>query len=114
MMSVNKTIDFFNQEDQRLEEERKRNFEGKGYKPFWSAPNGSSQITVLPEIPRDVPQYGRKAFSIINPNGDENDWTVNPHSPQYRFLIKTLKDGQPHKVRVTRIGEGKNTRYELS
>ncbi len=114
MLNETTMPNFFEQEDARLEEEKKKNFEEKGYKPFWVAPKGTSTITILPDVPRDVETFGRKAFSIINEKGEENDWTVNPRSPQYRFLIKTLIDGQPHVICVTRIGEQKNTRYELT
>jgi hypothetical protein len=110
---MSKPLEFFEQESRRLEEEHKKNLEDKGYLPFWSAPNGTSTITILPEIPRDMAQYGRKAFTIINQEGEQNVWTVNPRSPQYVFLIRTLRDGMPHKVSVTRIGEKLGTRYEL-
>lgn len=105
--------EFLDEELDRIETERQGTLAEKGYADFLKLETGETKLTLNAVIPRLITGgFGdRKAFRVVL-EGKEYDWAVNPRSPLYRDLLLKLKDA-PCEIRVIRIGEGKNTRYDL-
>lgn len=115
-MSQEELINFLDEENSRIEKEQKQMYGDKGYNKFWKAPNGTTVITVNPRMPRIVEgKYGKQRVFEIVVGEDIFDWGVNIKSPVYQALIKAMRkaDGKTFDMEVTRVGQGKQTRYEV-
>lgn len=106
-------LDFLDTEEDKIEIERQGALAEKGYAEFLKLESGETKVKFLPIIPRLV-QGGfgdRRAFRVVVAN-KEWDWAVNPRSPLYRQLLILIRKA-PVEVKIIRVGEGKNTRYDI-
>lgn len=113
-IKYNTSLDeFLDTETVRIEGERQDLLSEKGYAEFLKLESGETRVKFMPSIPRFVEgSFGdRRAFRVIVKD-KEYDWSVNPRSPMYRQLIELLRRA-PVEVKIIRVGEGKNTRYDL-
>lgn len=111
---MDKTLnDYLDEELNRIETERREAMSDKGYAPFAKLGVGETKLTLQPIIPRMIKGgFGdRKAFKITI-SGIEYDWAINPRSPMYRQLLVLLRTA-PIEITVIKVGEGKNTRYDI-
>lgn len=100
-------------EKARLEKERKDFMEGKGYKDFFRPEKGTTEVVLLPKVPRAIKgDYGTRQAFRVAVGVQEFDWAVNPRSPVYRQLVGRLSEA-PATFNLVRTGEGKSTRYDL-
>ena len=95
------------------EKQREEYRKDKDYKDFVVWPQGVTEFTLMPVIPRAHQSFGKdkKVFRIIT-DGEEKDWSVNPLSPMYGDLLDLLLEA-PVKARLNRMGKGLDTRYSL-
>lgn len=101
-------------ENNRITKERIDYMEKNDMANFWKPEKGSNKIVLLPKVPRATKsEFGNKmAFRIEAEGGHQYDWNINPRSPMYRAFVKLLSKA-PVAVTVVRVGEGKQTRYDL-
>jgi hypothetical protein len=105
---------FLTEELEKIEKERRESLAEKGYADFLKLEIGETKLTLQPAIPRLITGGGfgdRRAFRVTLKD-QEYDWPVNPRSPMYRQMLELLKKA-PIQISVIRVGEGKNTRYDL-
>ncbi len=108
-----KLQDFATAEVQKLAEQKQKRMEEKGYKPFWSMPEGTYIIEFANEMPRDNPAYTDRPIFRIKVDGEEYDYSINRNSPLYRDIMQNIMNGN-YKLSITRIGTGKSdTRYKV-
>jgi len=82
-------------------------------KDFVKWPQGVTEFTLTQQIPRDHESFGKavKVFRIVI-DGEEFDWSVNPLSPMYLQLLQCAVD-DVWELKLNRMGEGLQTRYDL-
>ncbi|MFH8120481.1 MAG: hypothetical protein QXS37_06770 [Candidatus Aenigmatarchaeota archaeon] len=100
----------------KIEEERRKRFGGLEIYQFGA---GEHVLTfILKEEPKELrTRYGmRKAF-LVEKDGKDYMFLLNPMSPLYRQLLQLFKRFQGRtivKVRIVKAGQGRNTTYTLS
>lgn len=106
--------EFIMEEKAMIEKARAEYLEEKDYKEFVKWPQGVTEFTLMPIIPRPHESFGtpKKVFRITV-DEEYKDWSVNPRSPMYRELLDYLADA-PCDLKINRLGEGLDTRYSLT
>ena len=105
---------FIASEQSRMEKDRQEYLEEQDFKDFVRWPQGVTEFTLEPVIPRVHESFGaEKRLFRVTVDGDLLDWSVNPRSPMYRELLDVL-GGAPVELSINRLGEGLETRYNLA
>jgi len=105
---------FFENEVKRIETERKEALKEKGYNQLFKIPKGETKLTVVYATPRILEgNFGNQRVFKIKVGKEDYDLALSEKSPLYRFVILSLGGAKKNiDVRVTRVGDGKNTRYD--
>ena len=107
--------EFANADMARMNEELEAKIRGKGMIPYLPALKiGETILEIEPRKPVSDEYKGkeRKLVLVKTENGKDYNWTVSPHSPVYRAILKLLPQA-PVRVRVVRVGQGSDTKIDL-
>ena len=108
-----KLMKYIDSEKERMNKQREKFLDERDYKSFMKWEKGITEFTLEAVIPRDHLSFGKdKKVFRITVGGELFDWSVNPLSPMYRDLLDRLAVA-PVVMRLQRMGDGLQTRYEL-
>jgi len=101
-------------EAERIEEERKKKLQEKGYREFYTWRRGENKFEVTSnEEPRVLEgQYGLQKVFRIRAEDKDLDLPVNLRSPVYRMVVQGISSGKMN-FNILKSGEGTAVRYEL-
>ena len=100
----------------RFDKEKKEFMAKRGYPPAIAIGKGTMDLEVDMDVaPKTFEQDGKKKYVLslkapLNSEGKRQSWIL--HEVVYKQLLGVLKaKGGSGKIKVTRVGEGKATRY---
>lgn len=108
---------FWKAEQVKLEEERKAALEEKGFKPFFTVPEGETHIVVDPSFGVRANPVNAKSkilrISAANAAGQIEDWDLSCSQVLYKLIVKGLANDETD-FTIIRVGKGKtDTRYSV-
>jgi hypothetical protein len=112
MNNTQNISEFAKEEQKRLDVEKSKRLEEKGYEEFYHIPEGQTEISFLNQLPRVNSTYPDRQIFRISVSDKSYDLSVNVNSPLYRDIIRHLSQGQSN-LKVLRLGTGKDTRYKV-
>jgi hypothetical protein len=104
--------EFIKEELEGLDKAREEALKQKGFQPFFKFPQGETVVEFKKQTPRPNPRFPQNKVFRIVVDGEEYDLSVNSRSPLYRDILNVLSQGVT-KVKVIRVGQGRDTRYTV-
>lgn len=104
---------WYQEELEKLEEQNSKRLEEMGYKPALKLVQGATDIDIDErERPREVEtEYGKRMVFVLKEPTDQS-LMCSPYL--YEMVVQELvSNGGCGRMTITRVGEGKSTRYAV-
>jgi len=105
---------FARNELDRIARERDQRLRDSGNIPYLKLPKGTTRLTLLKAVPKLSEFKGKPRREVsVNSNGKDYLWTMSPNSGHFEWICEHLPKA-PGQMDVIRIGEGMDTKYDMT